>query len=442
MLTALPTIAAAASALRRGALRPLDLVEFCLSRIERFEPRVHAWVLVDAAGARAEALRQEAMLRAGQDPGPLAGIPLGIKDIIDVAGWPTRGGSTLRDGHVAHRDATLVGRLREAGAIILGKTVTAQFACFDPPLTRNPWNEAHTPGGSSSGSAAAVAMEMCMAAIGTQTGGSIIRPASYCGVVGLKPSWGQVPLDGVIPVSYHLDHAGPLARCVGDAAAVYAQLRQSGCQPVDPRPAEIERWSTAGAPPLQALDNFFFNQASPPVQAATRAGLQRLPVDWGTQPLGRLPNSFGESWAEHRRIMAVEAAEVHRRQYAEQPAAYGPHISGLLDTGLMTSAVDYAASLRFQREFQRDIARMFDSMGIAVMPATNCTAPGWQTTGDPKFNSPWSLAGVPSITIPGGLTEDGLPWGLQLVGPHHGETQLIQAAAWCERHFDCHLRPV
>ncbi|HWA97397.1 MAG TPA: amidase, partial [Pirellulales bacterium] len=210
------TCITAGKAIRTGELSPLDLVDRCLERIERFEPRVHAWVMVDAEGARREARRLADELAAGNERGPLHGIPIGIKDIIDVAGWPTRAGSPIRAGHVAARDAELVANLRRAGAIILGKTVTTEFAGFDPPPTHNPWNLKRTPGGSSSGSAAAVATGMCLAAVGTQTGGSITRPASFCGIAGCKPAHGMVSVDGVVPFAPTLDHPGPMARAVDD----------------------------------------------------------------------------------------------------------------------------------------------------------------------------------------------------------------------------------
>ncbi len=221
------TIVEAAWALRQGAIRPLDLVESCLEQIQRYDRQVQAWVLVDESGARQAAVSAQQELEHGLDRGPLHGIPVGIKDIFDVAGWPTKAGSPLREGHRAHQDAPLVAALRQAGAILLGKTVTVEFACFDPSPTRNPWSPrlSHTPGGSSSGSAAAVAIGMCLGALGTQTGGSLVRPAAYCGIATLKPTFGQLPLDGVVPVSWHLDHAGPMARCVEDLWLMYQVLR-------------------------------------------------------------------------------------------------------------------------------------------------------------------------------------------------------------------------
>src|SRR5438045_6953120 len=187
MMPELPSIAKAAHDMREDRLRPSELVEHCLARIEQLESDVHAWVLIDPAGARREAERLDRLANDGDWLGPLHGIPIGIKDIIDVAGWPTKCGSPLREHHLADRDAVVVASLRKSGAILLGKTVTTEWACFDPPPTRNPWNLNRTPGGSSSGSAAAVATDMCLAALGTQTGGARIRPAAVCGVAVLTP---------------------------------------------------------------------------------------------------------------------------------------------------------------------------------------------------------------------------------------------------------------
>ena len=231
------TILEAAAGIQSHRRSARDLLEECLQHIEQFEPRVHAWVMIDAAGARETAKRLDEERGQGKDRGPLHGIPIGIKDIVDVAGWPTKAGSPLRENHRAERDSPLVARLREAGAIILGKTVTTQFASFDPAATRNPWNLNRTPGGSSSGSAAAVALGMCLGAIGSQTGGSITRPASFCGVAGCKPTLGRVSTTGLVPFSYHLDHPGPIARTVADLAVLLETI--AGYDPSDPVSADV-----------------------------------------------------------------------------------------------------------------------------------------------------------------------------------------------------------
>src|SRR5438128_7491159 len=205
------TIHHAARELREGRLSPVELLDRCLRQVDRYEPAVRAWVLLDRDRARAQAERSALEIRQGQWRGPLHGIPLGIKDIIDVFDWPTAAGSRLWAQSIARRDATIVARLRQAGAVFLGKPVTTQYASFDPPPTRNPWNLERTPGGSSSGSAAAVACGMCLGALASQTGGSITRPASYCGVCSIKPTHGRVSADGVMPLAPSMDHAGAMA---------------------------------------------------------------------------------------------------------------------------------------------------------------------------------------------------------------------------------------
>src|SRR5436853_3402851 len=228
------TIQSASEAIRNGLLTPVELLEACLERIDRYEPRIKAWVFVDRELARAQAEAATAELGQGRWRGPLHGIPLAIKDIYDVFDWPTAAGSRLWSQSIARRDATVVERLRQAGAVFLGKTVTTQYASFDPPPTRNPWNLERTPGGSSSGSAAALACGMCLGALGSQTGGSITRPAAYCGVTGCKPTFGRVSTRGVLPLAPSLDHVGPLARCVPDLAVLLQAIagpdgRDPGC---------------------------------------------------------------------------------------------------------------------------------------------------------------------------------------------------------------------
>src|SRR5437868_2785717 len=226
------TIHEAAAALRAGKATPLELVDMCLANVDRCEGRVHAWVFLERDYARDEARRLGKELAQGKNRGPLHGIPIAVKDIFDVFDWPTAAGSKLWQNSIARQDCEVVRRLRSAGAIFLGKTVTTQYASFDPPVTRNPWNLERTPGGSSSGSAAAVACGMCLAALGSQTGGSITRPASYCGVAGCKPTYARVSTDAVMPLAYSMDHVGPIGRCVYDLALLLQTI--GGPDPRDP----------------------------------------------------------------------------------------------------------------------------------------------------------------------------------------------------------------
>ena len=262
------TLHIAAESIRTGRLTPVDLLEICLERIDRLEDRVHAWVFVDAKGARTEAERLTAEVRRGEHRGLLHGIPIGIKDIFDVAHWPTAAGSRLWKDRIAGQDATVVRRLREAGAVFVGKTVTTQYASFDPPPTRNPWNLSRTPGGSSSGSAAALACGMCLGALGSQTGGSITRPASYCGIAGLKPTFGCVSTNGVVPLAASMDHVGAMARCVRDLAILFQTI-------ADPKNSE-ETQPPRVPPRLGRLRGIFENRADASVLRMMDEACDRL----------------------------------------------------------------------------------------------------------------------------------------------------------------------
>jgi len=427
------TITEAAAEIRGGRLDPLDLVERCLEQIRKYEDRIHAWVLVDEEGAR----RSARELAAEEPRGPLHGIPVGVKDIVDVAGFPTKAGSPLRENHLAWEDAPVVTALRRAGAIILGKTVTVEFACFDPSPTRNPWSPTleHTPGGSSSGSAAALALGMCLGAIGTQTGGSLVRPASYCGVAACKPTFGRIRRRGIVPVSYHLDHPGPMARTVGDLEIMLPCLMDNVDRVNVDFDARHGRQANDAPPPrLGLLEQFFMEEADEPIRQATRAALTRLRDSGATIRPVTFPDGFSQVQPMHRRIMAVEAAAFHREQFAAHRDSYGPKIAGLLDEGLTISGVDYAAALADQRRFRRMVGSLLDDVDALVMPATDTTAPAtMETTGTPKFQAPWSCAGLPVVSFPCGVASDGMPAALQLVGRTNEETRLLEVARWCER---------
>lgn len=434
----LPSIAEAAQRIRRGQTSPGELVEFCLDRIRRLDGDLRAWVLVDEELARAAAGRCEQELAAGNDRGPLHGIPLGIKDIVDVAGWPTAAGSPLLADHVPPRDAPLVRQLRDAGAILLGKTVTTQFACFDPPGTRNPYDVKRTPGGSSSGSAAATAVGMCCGAIGSQTGGSITRPASYCGVAGCKPTRGLVSTDGLVPVSFHLDHPGPLARRVSDLAIMLAAIADPNSLGAQRPLPDYQCLLEAGHPPRLGLFREFFaqrcSQSVAQVFAAALARLGSAGIEIAELPL---PADFDLALVMHRRVMAVEAAQAHSKLLpAAAPEDYAPTVRKLLHEGHTTRAVDYAEALAYREQFAAAVEAALARVDAVIVPATTTTAPDTSTTGDPAFNAPWSFAGVPTVSFPCGLAGDGLPVAVQLVGRSHSEATLLAAAQWCERRLD------
>jgi aspartyl-tRNA(Asn)/glutamyl-tRNA(Gln) amidotransferase subunit A len=426
-----PTIQAAAAAIRQGQATPLDLLDQCLRQIDKYEDKVRAWVFVDAEYAREQAERLTAELKAGQNRGPLHGIPIGIKDIIDVFDWPTAAGSKLWANSIAREDATLVKKLRHAGAILLGKTVTTQYASFDPPPTRNPWNLQRTPGGSSSGSAAAVACGMCLGAIATQTGGSTTRPAGYCGVASCKPAYGAVSTHGVVPLAHSMDHPGPMARCVWDLAAILQTIS-------DESRDLLWRLEAPKPPRLGILRAMFHELAEPPMRTFMADVESRLQSRGAELVEVAVPAEFGDVLARHRTVMAVEALQFHEQRLARHPQDYGPNITKLLREGAACPATEYARAQELQQRMRDDSFDWFRGAGGAwldgwLLPATTGPAPDKATTGDPAFNSPWSFTGLPAVSVPGGRSADGMPLSIQLVMRNFAEPPLFAAAAWCEQ---------
>lgn len=420
----------AAERIRRGDVAAITLVEGCLARVRALDPGVQAWAHLDPDGALAAARERDAEARAGRLRGPLHGVPLGIKDIFDVAGMPTTAGARAFAHTRPSRDCTAVARLRAAGAVILGKTHTTQFAFRDPAPTRNPWNHAHTPGGSSSGSAAAVAARMVPGAIGSQTVGSILRPAAYCGVVGLKGFHGLVPLDGVVPLAWSFDHAGPFARSVGDAALLLAVLGDVSLEPT-PVPA-----------PRLAVGRQLFDRAQPALRGHLEGVVERLAAAGARVTELDLPPSFAEIHAAGQVILEVEAATYHQPAFARHATDYGPGIAEAVAGGLKRPATEYVTANRTRLAFREAMLPLLEAHDALLSPTAPGPAPaglGW--TGDASLCAPWSSAGVPSITIPTGLDTAGLPLALQLVQAPTGLARLLGVAAWCERLVAFDARP-
>ncbi len=433
---------AAASRIREGSLTPTALLDECLDRIDRLDARLRAWVVVDQAGAGRTAEARARQASRGEFLGPLHGVPIGVKDIFDVAGLPTEAGSPLRAGCVAAADAPIVARLRKAGAVVLGKTVTVEFACFDPSPSRNPWDPElrHTPGGSSSGSAVAVAAGMCPGALGTQTGGSLVRPASYCGIAALKPSFGRLSTEGIVPVSYHFDHPGPLARRVDDLALLWQVLRGDGHEGSGSTPPTGSEGS-ARRPRLGWIE-VFGEHADAVLRVAVHSALGRLREAGATIAPVTFPEPLRHIQTQHRRIMAAEAAAYHRRDFTEHRMQYGPMISELLDEGLAMTATDYADALAWQRQFRPRVAALLAGFDALLAPSIDTTAPSTlETTGSNLFQAPFSCAGLPVVSLPCGLASDGMPAAVQLVGRFDGEEALLAVARWCERQFGFDCRP-
>ena len=419
-LTALGAREAAAQ-IRDGKISPVELVEACLERIRVLDARLSAWVYVDEAGARAAARELEAEVASGRIRGPLHGVPVGIKDIIHVAGMPTTAGAKPWAHSRPATDAPAVGRLRAAGAIILGKTHTTEFAYRDPAPTRNPWNLEHTPGGSSAGSGAAVAARMVPVALGTQTVGSVLRPAAYCGVVGVKATHGLTPAEDVIPLAWSLAHVGVLTRSVRDAAVALGVLARReltaaprGAPTIAVAPELIERAEPETAAHLRAT-----------AEAFARSGARIVEV--------ALPPSFARLHDVGLIVLQVEAAAYHAADFARHAGEYGPGIRTAIEAGLRRPAVEYVQANRARLAFREAVMPLLERHDALLSPTAPGPAPaGLGSTGDAWFCAPWSSAGVPAVTLPSGVAASGLPFAVQLVGAAGREAPLLGVAAWCE----------
>jgi Asp-tRNA(Asn)/Glu-tRNA(Gln) amidotransferase A subunit family amidase len=408
----------AARAIRAGRLTAEALVAACLERIAARDGELAAWVHVatEAALAQARALdRQPAR-------GLLHGVPVGIKDIFDTADMPTEHNSPIYRGNRPRADAAAVALLRQAGCIILGKTATAEFANVHPAATRNPRNPAHTPGGSSSGSAAAVAERMVPLALGTQTGGSVIRPAAFCGVIGLKPSFGSINRAGVKPVSESLDTVGLFATTVEDAALALnllsgRRIPDFAAKSAAPRIgfARTSRWKDADAATHAALE------AAAARLASAGAKLSDAP----------LPAAAEALFEEQGKIMNFEAARALAWEHAQHREAISSVLLKRLDEGLTVSREQYDNARQTARDARRQFADLMRGFDLLLTPSARGEAPlGLTSTGDSVFNRVWTLLGVPCVTLPWGGGPQGLPLGIQLVAAIEQDTALLAHAQW------------
>ena len=442
------TIASASAKIAEGILSPSSLVESLIQRIDELEPSVKAWVTIDKSTVLKTAEMLDMELKEKGPRSPLHGMPVGIKDIYYTAGMKTTACSKVYADFVPTYDATAVTRLKEAGAIVLGKTVTTEFAAGDPPPTINPWNPAHTPGGSSSGSAVAVAVHMCPAAMGSQTGGSIIRPSSYNGIVGLKPTFGRISCYGVIPVAWSLDTIGPMVRSVEDAALMLQAL--AGYDPKDPGsstepvPNYRHALNDLNQPPrIGLIKDFFFSNSTPEVQKHTEEAVQLLAKAGAHVEDVTLPASFATSSDIQWTVMNVECASYHEEQFRTHADDYSLNLRERIEMGLLTPATHYIQAQRFRRLFRREMDSLAQQWDVLLTPTTPTAAPrDLTTTGDPVFQSPWTSCGLPTITIPSGLSPStGLPLGVQLAASSFSEGRLLAVARWCEEVLNVGLEP-
>ncbi len=440
------TAAKAAKRIKNRELSPVELVESLLSQYDALEPGLSAWVYLDREAVLADAQQKQEELEKGGSIGPLHGVPIGLKDIYYTAGIPTTACSKVYEGFVPEYDATTVALLKGAGAIMMGKTVTTEFACMDPSPTKNPWNPAHTPGGSSSGSAVAVATRMCPAALGSQTVGSVLRPASYNGVVGFKPTFGRVSRYGVIPVSWSLDHVGWMARSVQDIALLMQVMSVPDPQePITARqPSDdfMTGLESPAAPRIGLLRRFFYDNSDEETRQHTDGVVEQLSRAGASVEEIPLPDSIDTAIADQRIIMAVEAAAFHQPMYERQSQDYQPMLREMLRRGLETDGQTYSRALERRQQFTAEMKALAEKADVLLTPSTPTPALADITnTGNTMFQGPWTSCGLPVITIPSGLAASGLPFGIQLAAAPFSEPKLLAAARWCENVLNVELSP-
>jgi len=445
------TAAAAARAIAAGELSPVELMKALLARIARLDPKLNVFIRLDGDAAMAAARAAEAEIASGRSRGPLHGVPVGIKDIIDVAGLPTTCHSKLLIDNVAAADAVCVSHLRGAGAIVLGKLSTHEFAIGGPsfdlpwPPARNPWNPDHHPGGSSSGSGSGVAAGLFPMALGSDTGGSVRNPASACGIVGLKPTYGLVSRRGVFPLSFTLDHIGPLTRTVTDNALMLDVL--AGHDPLDPGSAAVPsgRYASGLERGVRGMRIGFirhFHETDVPADPEVAAGLEQAART--LQSLGaqisdvRLP-TLGEFGAVNRVILQSEAWAIHGPWLRERPGDYGRLARRRLLPGAFISAGDYVQAARRRLEMIAAVEAALREVDVLLCasamdpPSRIEDAAETERTYPRQARTPFNVTGHPALAMMAGLSSDGLPLSLQLVGRNFAEATLFQVARAWER---------
>ncbi len=433
----------AARLIRDGAISSEQLVEACLARVRETDSQIQAWAFLDPDHALNQARAADDLRREGRPTGPLHGVPVGVKDIFDTADMPTENGSVLHAGRTPSRDATVVSMLRGAGAVIMGKTVTTEFATYTPGKTRNPHNSEHTPGGSSSGSAAAVAAGMAPLALGSQTNGSVIRPAAFCGVLGFKPTHGLIPRHGIFTLSRALDHVGLFARTVEDIALLAEQLVGYDERDPDTRPRARIPFAEVAAeePPLPPMFAFVKTPYWERADQETKEGFAELIESLGDRveeielfPSAalRLGSGQAEAWGWHQAIMEAEMAANLEREWEQGRDRLSESLRAQLQRGREVTAIDYQRAIARIRPMYESFVELFEQRYDAILtPAAPGAAPkSLASTGDPVFCTLWTLCGMPAVSLPLLQSTNGLPLGVQLVGPRDGDARLLRTARW------------
>jgi Asp-tRNA(Asn)/Glu-tRNA(Gln) amidotransferase A subunit family amidase len=428
------TLSEAAAHIREGRIKSAELVHDCLARVDEVDGDVQAWAYLDRDHVMRQAEAADLHRMQGKSLGPLHGIPIGIKDIFDTADMPTEFGSPIWAGRTPREDAYPVARLRGDGAVIMGKTVTTEYAYFHPGKTRNPHDPSRTPGGSSSGSAAAVAAFMVPGALGTQTNGSVIRPAAFCGIVGFKPTLGLIPRSGELLLSRSLDQVGVFARSVEDVALLAESIVGFHEEDPDTRPTGRPPFAAvaASAPPLAPRFAFVKSPVWEQAELETRQAFASLVETLGGAATEvELPSGFNRVVDLHRVVMEVEMAHNLHRDYEKARDQLSDKLRQLIERGREHKAVAYAAAVAGVGPLNASLDELFNEYDAILTPSAPGSAPvGIESTGNPIFCTIWTYLGVPAVSLPLLQSGAGLPIGVQLVGQRGLDARLLRTARW------------
>jgi aspartyl-tRNA(Asn)/glutamyl-tRNA(Gln) amidotransferase subunit A len=456
------SLAQATEWIRQRKLSPVELTQAHLDRIQRLEPRINSYITVTAEAVMQQAYQAEADLQRGETPagkplGPLHGLPLAIKDLYETQGVLTTAGTKHFSDYIPSEDAAVVEKLKSAGAILLGKTNMHEIALgltnVNPHYgaCHNPWALDHIVGGSSGGSAAALAAGLCLGSLGSDTGGSIRVPASLCGVVGLKPTHGRVSLRGAIPLSWNLDHAGPMARTVMDVAMLLQVIAGYDAQdpycediPVDDYLKDIHRgvkgWRIALA------EDEYFNRTQPEVLQAVKLAAQTFEALGAQVEATPFPDIYQAALANGMMVTS-DAAAFHESRLLEKPGDFGADVLQRLQNGAALPLKEYIQARYTQTLLRRQFAHFFESYDLLLMPTTPVVAPPIEGPDAvelarllTRYTAPFNLTGLPALSLPCGFTNEGLPIGLQIIARHWGEAQLLQAGFAYEQATHWHNR--
>ena len=439
--------AEAANYIRTGQLSSEELIKSVLERSESLNPHLNLWAELNPERVIKDARRRDKELRTLGPLGPLHGIPIGIKDIFNTKGIETSHGSPKHQGSIPSFDATSVALLKSAGAIIMGKTITTEFACGDPPSTLNPWDSQRTPGGSSTGSAVGVASNIFPVAMGSQTAGSVLRPAAYNGIVGTKPTMGRISRYGVHPVSWSVDTVGFFSRNVADSALMLSVLagwddKDEYSSDVSSHELNFKNHHTLKPKSIGILKSFFLEECDVEVKLHVSNLTKLIQNQDVLVDQLNLPFDMDLIHAAHRMVMNVNGASIHKDGFNESPDEYAEDVRRMIEIGILTPATTYIKAEKIRQVYRKELLKLIEPYDVVITSTTKeAGAPDAVTTGDPRWQAAITTAGFPAISLPYSVTAKGLPLGIQIIAKPFDEKKLLSTASWIEKLVEFNTKP-